>query len=163
MTFAFIEFEDVMARPDRTPIVLGVNLVRAMRPVWRLGLSTRDTRPELVKAWLMENGFSNDTFTYQFHRSAIEATADDDEMFDLHLDAMQANAPVELVVTASPARAARAMQRAITVLMFGSPATARPEFRPGKSMKSWQDIEEEVSKRRILRTKATVGTDADEP
>lgn len=151
MTFAFIEFEDVMARADRTPIVIGTNLVRTMRPAWRLGLSTRDTNPEMVKAWLMENGFNNDAFTYQFHRTSTEATASDDEMFDLHLDAMQANAPVELVVTASPARAARAMQRAIAAILFCSPATARPEFRPGKGLKAWQEIEEEVTKRRILK------------
>lgn len=162
MTAAFFEFEDVMARGDRTPIQLGITLVRLMRPGYRLILSTRESKPELINYWLMENGFPKDTFSYQYHRQVTEAEMSPDDIFSEHLDLALVHTSIELVVTASPSRAARAMQRSITALLFGSPATARPEFRPGREVRAWQEIEEEVSRRRILKTKATVGTDADD-
>lgn len=160
MTFVFVEFEDVMARPDQSPIPAGLRLVRALRSNWRMALSTGMTK-DRAQNWLLVNGFPKDFFQYGYYRAVTEATLDDDDVFRAHLDMAQHNAPIELVVTASPARAAMAMRRSITALMYGSPATARPEFRPAKVNRAWSEIEEEVSKRRILTTKA-VGNEADD-
>lgn len=159
MTAAFIEFEDVLVRGDRSPIPLGLTLVKALQPAFRLALSIKDTKPELAKHWLLENGFPKGAISYQHHRGPTEASMSDDELFSLHLDAVLVDIAVEFVVTASPARAALAMQRSITALLFGSPATARPEFRPGKTVKAWQDIEAEISRRSILTTSAITGED----
>lgn len=161
MTFAFVEFEDVMVKADRTPIPLGLRMVRALRPVWRIMLSSQMHEPMALQNWLLVNGFPADFFSYRLHRMVTEATMEDDDLFLAHLELAQSQAPIELVVTASPRRAAMAMQRSITVVMYGSPATARPEFRPGRVNKAWDEIEEEVSRRRILATKAT-RTDADD-
>jgi hypothetical protein len=58
------------------------------------------------------------------------------------------------VLTASPARAARAMQRGVTALMFGHPATQRPDWRPGRQIRAWAEIEEAVTAARVHRTEA---------
>lgn len=155
---AFFEFEDVLVRSDGTPITLGVALLRLIRQGYRIALSTTADNLMRVQHWLLENGFPPDTVAYHHPRTAIEAELDDDELFLSHLDAVLFHAPVELVITASPHRAAMCLeQRSITALLFCSPATARPENRPG--LRSWDEIEEQVSRRRILRTKATVGED----
>lgn len=156
MTAAFFEFEEVLARLTREPIPLGITLLRLMRPGYRLILSTQETRPELIEWWLVEQGFPKGTFAYQYHQTPDEEGLDELEMFDRHLERALVHIPIELVITANPTKAAASMKRSITALLFSSPATARPEFRPGRGVRAWGDIEAEVSRRRILRTKATV-------
>lgn len=162
MTAAFFEFEEVLARPSREPIALGINLLRLMRPGYRLILSTREEKPELIHWWMMEQGFPKDTFSYEYHLTPDEAELDENELFERHLEKALVHIPIELVITASPAKAAMCMRRSVTALLFGSPATARPDFRPGRGVRPWAEVEEEVSRRRILKTKATMGTEADD-
>jgi hypothetical protein len=157
MTAAFFEFEEVLARPSREPIPLGITLLRLMRPGYRLILSTQETRPELIRWWVTEQGFPKGTFNYEYHQTPDEEGLDELDMFERHLEKALVHIPIELVVTANPSKAAIAMRRSITSLLFGSPATARPEFRPGRGVKAWGDIEAEVSRRRILKTKASAG------
>ena len=161
MTAAFFEFEEVLTNASREPIPLGITLLRLMRPGYRLILSTQEERPELVEWWLMEQGFPKDTFGYQYHLLPEEGELTELELFERHLDRALVHINIELVITANPAKAAICMRRSITSMLFNSPATARPEFRPGREVRAWQEIEEEVSRRRILKTKATVGSDDD--
>ncbi|HET7110191.1 MAG TPA: hypothetical protein VFI41_04925 [Gemmatimonadales bacterium] len=160
MTAAFFDFEEVLARQTREPLALGLKLVRLVRPAFRLILSTEETQPELVQHWLLENALPRDTFAYQYHLLPDELELSEDEVFERHLDRALVHINIEMVVTASPTRAAIAMRRSITALLFASPATARPEFRPG--LRPWDEISEEVSRRRILRAKATVGNADDD-
>lgn len=162
MTAAFFEFEDVLARGDRSPIKLGVNLLRLMRPGYRLILSSAEKKPELIHWWLMEQGFPKDTFSYQYHLAADEEEMDEYELLEHHLNLALVNIPIELVITASPSKVAMCMKRSITGLLFGSPATARPENRPGGNVRPWEEIESEVTRRRILRTAATAGEPDDD-
>jgi len=157
VTAAFFEFEEVLARPSREPIQLGITLLRLMRPGYRLILSTQETRPELIRWWVTEQGFPKGTFAYEYHQTPDEEGLDELDMFERHLERALVHIPIELVITANPSKAAIAMRRSITSLLFGSPATARPEFRPGRGVKAWGDIEAEVSRRRILKTKASAG------
>ena len=155
---AYFDFEEVLERPDGTPIPLGMTLLRLLRQGYRIGLSSSSLPPAMLDHWLLSNGVPADTTAYRYTRAPDEADLDDDELFLHHLDLLLFHTPVELVVTASPHRAAAVMERySITALLFASPATARPENRPG--LRSWEEIEEQVSRRRILRTKASVGED----
>ena len=157
---AYVEFEEVLARSDRTPIPLGLNLLRCLRSGYRIALSAYSTPGHLVDHWLLENGFPKDAVNYRAYPVPEDEGQSETEVFLAHLDAVLFHAPVELVVTASPVRASVAMNmRSLAVLLFASPATMRPENRPGR--RPWQEIEEEVSRRRILRTMATVGEDDD--
>jgi hypothetical protein len=163
LTAAFFEFEEVLSKPfGGDPIPMGITLLRLMRPGYRLILSSMQSEPALVERWLLVQGFPPDVFGYQYHLTPDEVDLSEDEVFERHLDKALVHIPIELVVTPSPSKAAICMRRSITSLLFGSPATARPEFRPGKNVRPWQEIEEEVSRRRILRTKASVGTDYDD-
>jgi hypothetical protein len=157
LTAAFFELEEVLMNPAQEPIPLGIMLLRLMRPGYRLILSTYSDNPDYVHWWLMEQGFPKDTFGYQYHLRDIEEGLNENEIFEAHLDQALVHIPIELVITASPSKAAICMKRAITSMLFNSPATARPEFRPGRGVRAWQEIEEEVSRRRILKTKASVG------
>lgn len=161
MTAAFFELEDVLMNTSREPIPLGITLLRLMRPGYRLILSTYQDDPVYVKWWLMEQGFPADTFGYQYHLAPVEHDLTENGVFEAHLDRALVHIPIELVITASPAKAAICMRRSLISLLFSSPVTARPEYRPGPGVRPWQEIEEEVSRRRILKTKASVGTDDD--
>lgn len=158
MTIAFIEFEDVLARRDRTPLPLGLQLFRLIRPAFKIAVTTMMDlgRKEYLDNWLMTNGLNRDAVTYRFFRQVTEATMDEVDLFDRHLEGAQSIGPVELAITASPQKAARAMHRHVTTLLYASPATARPEYRPGHSLRGWADIEEEMANQRVLKTKAKV-------
>jgi hypothetical protein len=149
-----VELEDVMAKADRAPIALGLMVVRCLKAQWRLALSTREQDTALLKHWLAVQGFPNDFFTYTLSRGVTEVHLGDDDLFAVHLDRVRSDANVELVVTASPARAARAMQRGLTAIMVGNPASAPPNFRPGRQVKAWAEIEEAVTLARVQHTEA---------
>jgi hypothetical protein len=157
-TFVFIELEDVMERADSTPIPTGLAIVRCLKAGYRLALSTRaqEQHKELVIHRLRVYGFPADFFTYVVARGVTEAQLGDDDLFSVHLDTVRSDCRVELAVTASPARAARAMHRGITAVMVGNPATAPPDFRPGRRVKAWAEIEEAVTLARVQTTEAIV-------
>ena len=153
-TFAFIEVEDVMERADHTPITLGCSIVRCLKGGFRLALSSRETNKELLQYRLRVQGFPTDFFTYTVLRGVTEAHLSDDDLFSAHLDTVRSDCTVELVVTASPTRAARAMQRGVTAMMVGNPATAPPSFRPGRRVRAWAEIEQAVTLSRVAQTDA---------
>ena len=143
-----------MERADHTPIELGMSIVRCLKGGFRLALSSSGTDPELLQYRLRVQSFPKDFFTYVVMRGVTEAHLDDDDLFSAHLDTVRSDCTVELAVTASPARAARAMQRGVTAMMLGNPATAPPDFRPGRRVKAWAEIEEAVTLARVQTTDA---------
>lgn len=159
MTIALIDAPGVLRRQDGTPIPLGISLMRCLRPGYKLAVSTPDAGIENLERHLLENGIPHDAVAYRFARTPEREGLAEHELFDLHLELCQNIGPVELAVTASPTCAALAMARRVTALLFASPATARPEHRPGHRLRGWSEIEEELSGQRILRAKAAVGED----
>lgn len=154
MTLALFEFEDVLVRRDYSPIPLGLVLLRSLKPAFKIAITAVMDRRDLLDHWLMENGFPGDFVSYRFLRQVTEANMDEVDLYDAHVELAQSIGPVELAVTAAPAKAARSMHRHVTTLLFASPATARPEYRPGHQLRGWADIEEEMTSQRILKTKA---------
>lgn len=153
-TFAFIEFEDVLARKDKTPIQLGLMLVRCLKSGFRLALSTRDRDQQILKHWLGVNGFSDDYFTLLLPRQVTEAHLEDDALFAAHLSDVRVNATVELAVTVSPTRAASAMRQNVPILLMGNPTTTPTEFLPSRR-REWAEIEAEVELARVQKAEAS--------
>lgn len=154
MTLAFFEFEDMLVRRDYTPIPTALTLLRCLKPAFKIAITTVLDRRDRLDYWLLENGFPEDFVNYRFLRQVTEAEMDEVDLFDAHLELAQSIGPVELAVTAHPGKAARSMHRHVTTILFASPATARPEYRPGHDLRGWAEIEAEMTSQRILKTKA---------
>lgn len=130
------------------PIAVGTLVVGALSAYNQITFITDLSEPE-AKQWLNENK------VVDFDRiidSSVGLEGEDLKQRQLNL--ARAKGGIGLFITSNPSLWAYAFDQGIPSMMFGVPSYLRAEFRPDapRKVRSWNEIEEAISKQNAQRT-----------
>ena len=152
---AVLCLEDVLCKgtpPNGAPIWEGLQVYHALRSQFRVVIDSAHDDYTEAEHWLTVNGLRSHALLLTL--DATEEALEGPVLRQTHLAVWRSQGfDVGLYVTADPAVAALMMTAGVTTFLFGHPAYARPEFRPGteKGMKPWAAIEDEVTEALAVR------------
>lgn len=137
------------------PITDGIRLARALRSSYQLHLGTVADRPETMEHWLRINGMSQPAFYQELHyREQTFSDLPDAAMQAQHARQLRAHGfDLRLVVSSDPETILQVTEAGIPSLLFVNPSYRWAEYRPDRKKlpRSWQDIDEEITRQLELR------------
>lgn len=144
-----VELDGVLrgSRNDE-PIATGVMMTGALSAYNQITFIT-EMSPVQATRWLDENKIVD------FDRVIDNSVHLEGEVLkERQLKFARSKGPIDLFITSNPSLWAYAFDQGIPSIMFGVPSYLRPEFRPDapRSVRSWNEIEEAVTKQNALRT-----------
>lgn len=135
------------------PIPDGVRLARALRSGYQVVFSTLQSDPTPVEFWLRINGMAQPSFYEQLvHRERLDVAED---IIAHHAQGLRSNgADVGLVISGDPEGILAVTELGFPSLLFVNPSYRWAEYRPDRKRlpKPWQDIDDEVTHQRVLKT-----------
>lgn len=144
------DYHDAESPAAAKLVPAGYNLYHGMKQISKISLIIDDpAHLDRLSYWLRTHGFTDHIHIHVNSRadSPLEGRS------DLILAARQMG-PVDLVVEADPALAARMLHAGVPTLLLSVPQYTRPEFRPGASRvgKPWDALVSELDAQRELST-----------
>jgi len=134
-----------------SPIRSGIALYHALKTGFRIALSSSNEDRDLVQHWLTVHSLSDHPVLLT--RTPRDSDCSNAEVRERHLYALRGlSEDVGLLVTPSPAVAARSLFHGIPTMLFSHPTYMRPEFRPdaAPAVREWSQIEAEVDRQVVL-------------
>lgn len=144
-----VEIDGVIQGKNYEPIATGVMMVGSLSGWNQITFLTEGTEEELIQ-WLNVNKIVD--FDRIFD-SSVRLEGEDLALRQINVS--RSRGPIDLFITNNPKHWAYAFDMGIPSIMFAVPSYTRTEFRPDapKRVRSWDQIEEAVSKQNELRTK----------
>lgn len=148
-----IACEGVLRTPVGAPIQEGITLYRAMCAVSRVVLCL-DTPLPNVDRWLRDRGLTQHDHAMD---SSVGYAGVDLRMRQIDIERVNGN--IDLLIEPNPDRAATALQKGVTTLLFLPPKYMRPEFRPdlGRRVKPWAVIAAELEAQKEIERDSRLG------
>jgi len=144
-----VEIDGVIQGKNQEPVPTGVLMVGSLSSWNQLTFLTESTENELI-LWLNINK------VVDFDR-IIDSSVhlEGENLVKRQLNVVRSRGPIDLFITNNPSHWAHAFEAGIPSVMFAVPSYTRTEFRPDapKRVRSWDEIEEAISKQNELRTK----------
>jgi hypothetical protein len=159
MSTALISVEGVLGEHDVFqgfhPLLEGMHLAKALKSQYQVHFATIQADVDSVETWLMMNGMTKP----QFYEELIGR---DRQWTDLDESALRAEQARNLrsrgytigfFVSADPEAVLQATASGIPAMLFVHPSYHWAEYRPDRRRlpKQWQQIEDEVSRQRVLK------------
>lgn len=143
-----VELDGVLRGPKDEPISTGIIMVGSLS-AWNQITLMSPASAEETQQWLDVNKVVD--FDHIVN-SSIGLVGE--KLGERQVNHVRAKGAIDLFVTNNPEMWAYAFEQGIPSVMFGVPSYTRPEFRPDapKSRRSWNEIEDAITKQNALRT-----------
>jgi hypothetical protein len=137
------------------PIGNGIRIARSMRSEFVIAFSTLQADPATVEFWLRMNGMSQPSFYNELlYRERQWTDVEDDALIAQHAQSLRAaGADLATVISGSPQGILAVTELGFPSLFFVNPAYRWAEYRPDRQRlpRSWQDIDDEMTRQRELK------------